>query len=147
MKKYLFYLIIFINTIKAQNQNDTKNVNSVMCGQRVRNGEKLPYKIVGGNIAAPGDWGWQVAMLFSGRFTCGGSLINSQWILTAAHCVYGRNFPSLFSFAIGLHDRFFPEKWSEKRKVSKIIVHPLYDQYMLQNDIALIQLEVQKNFF
>ena len=61
---------------------DTVSLNPSNCGQR-------PFqhvKIVGGTRATAGDWGWQVLMLSRGSFICGGSLINSQWIVTAAHC-------------------------------------------------------------
>lgn len=47
----------------------------------------FPSKIVGGTQAALGDWGWQVGILYNNRQGCGGSLINSQWVVTAAHCV------------------------------------------------------------
>lgn len=46
-----------------------------------------PNKIVGGTQAAVGDWPWQGAVLFNNRQGCGASLINSQWVITAAHCV------------------------------------------------------------
>ena len=49
--------------------------------------------IVGGREAAPGAWPWQVAILhsdvpsvFHARF-CGGTLIDPEWVVTAAHCV------------------------------------------------------------
>lgn len=47
-------------------------------------------RIVGGQTAEKGSWPWQ-AMLASrgGSQFCGGSLVEENWVLTAAHCVYG----------------------------------------------------------
>ena len=42
---------------------------------------------MGGYKAKPGDWGWQVLIKKNNDTYCGGSLINDQWIITAAHCV------------------------------------------------------------
>lgn len=46
----------------------------------------LNTKIVGGQDATPGSWPWQVSLQTNGFHFCGGSLINSGWVLTAAHC-------------------------------------------------------------
>lgn len=53
------------------------------CGTRA----KLP-RIIGGVEATLGRWPWQVSLYYSNRHTCGGSIINSQWVVTAAHCVH-----------------------------------------------------------
>ena len=48
-------------------------------------------RIIGGQVASPGQFPWQVAIYKNttdGRFFCGGAIINEQWILTAAQCVY-----------------------------------------------------------
>ena len=68
------------------NLTDIKNLNPSNCGQRPLLSSN---KIVGGTQATAGDWGWQVLMLSNGDFACGGSLINTQWVVTAAHCALG----------------------------------------------------------
>ncbi|NXJ85014.1 CTRL protease, partial [Trogon melanurus] len=44
-------------------------------------------KIVNGQSATLGSWPWQVSLQTrSGSHFCGGSLINENWVVTAAHC-------------------------------------------------------------
>ena len=47
------------------------------------------FKIIGGEQVPPGGAPYQVALLRSGVFHCGGALIAPKRVLTAAHCVYG----------------------------------------------------------
>ncbi len=58
-----------------------------MCGQA-----PLNNKIVGGEDAKAGAWPWQVSIRIAvdgGQGLCGGSLINKDWVLSAAHCFQG----------------------------------------------------------
>uniref|UniRef100_A0A8B9JK45 trypsin n=1 Tax=Astyanax mexicanus TaxID=7994 RepID=A0A8B9JK45_ASTMX len=55
-------------------------IRSLACGQA-----PLNTKIVGGNTAVRGSWPWQVSIQSLGSHFCGGSLINNNWILSAAH--------------------------------------------------------------
>uniref|UniRef100_A0A8C5PZY4 Peptidase S1 domain-containing protein n=1 Tax=Leptobrachium leishanense TaxID=445787 RepID=A0A8C5PZY4_9ANUR len=55
--------------------------SSSSCGVPV-----VSSRIVGGTDAVIGEWPWQVAVTYNDYFICGGSLINTQWVLSAAHC-------------------------------------------------------------
>ncbi|TNN48417.1 Transmembrane protease serine 3 [Liparis tanakae] len=55
------------------------------CGSR----PQYHSRIVGGNSSEPGQFPWQVSLHFGSEHLCGGSIITSRWVLTAAHCVFG----------------------------------------------------------
>lgn len=104
-------------------------------------------KITGGENAKRGNWGWQIALNMFGSLSCGGSLINSEWIVTAAHCVDGFEVPRYFNVDIGVYHRFAPDSWSlMNQKLSKIITHPDYDDTTFMNDIALLKLMTPVEF-
>lgn len=49
---------------------------------------EIESQIVGGLKAKKGQFPWQVLIQVDGDAMCGGSLIDAEWVLTAAHCVY-----------------------------------------------------------
>lgn len=46
-------------------------------------------KIVGGSPAPLGSWPWLVNLQLDGGLMCGGVLVDSSWVVTAAHCFAG----------------------------------------------------------
>ncbi|XP_017158915.1 prostasin-like, partial [Poecilia reticulata] len=87
---------------------------------------------------------WQVSLHIFDHF-CGGSLINDQWVLTAAHCVEGYIwFPSAVTVYLGRQSQegFNPNE--VVRKVAQITTHPSYSSS--NNDIALLRLSEPVTF-
>lgn len=105
---------------------------------------KTSPKIVGGTEATANSWPWQVAMLTSsGSQICGGSILNNEWIMTAAHCcrAYSNAGPNTYKVRIGAHDLGRSGEPSAKTlNLARLIVHPGYVAYpVAQNDFCLLK--------
>lgn len=92
--KAIFVLAMLVASVYSQGAGDQTSINPSGCGRRLaqlgkRSTDEDPGKIVGGQVATAGDFNWMVNLRTNGRFFCGCSLINSIWLLTAAHCTSG----------------------------------------------------------
>ncbi|KAM7244962.1 hypothetical protein CapIbe_003488 [Capra ibex] len=91
-------------------------------------------KIVGGYTCAENSVPYQVS-LNAGYHFCGGSLISDQWVVSAAHCYQYR-----IQVRLGEHNIDVVEGGEQFIDASKIIRHPRYSSWTLDNDILLIKL-------
>ncbi|XP_072512896.1 coagulation factor VII [Salminus brasiliensis] len=107
------------------------------CGKPVVSG--LGPRIVKGNMCPKGQCPWQAMLDYNGVYKCGGIILNSQWILTAAHCVWEQEISQL-QVTVGEHIRFKKEGTEQTRRVSKVFIHPMYNHTTTDSDIALLHL-------
>nr|KAF6402190.1 hypothetical protein HJG63_016008 [Rousettus aegyptiacus] len=113
---------------------------ALTCGQRISGKyENLKNsKIVGGGPADITEFPWQVRIFDHGKHLCGGSILSEWWILTASHCLINKNKSTL---EITHGDRSLNTRNLTKMKVDKLIVHPHFDSWHMDNDIGLLLLE------
>ncbi|XP_036944128.1 prostasin-like [Acanthopagrus latus] len=118
------------------------NAQLDVCGQAPLNTNP---RIVGGHAAVEGAWPWQVSLQVSDQHLCGGSLINDQWVLTAAQCLVGRA-TSRYKVILGRNALNSTSPNELIRTVSRLIRHPAYNINTLDNDIGLVKLSSPVTF-
>ncbi|XP_063126502.1 enteropeptidase isoform X1 [Rattus norvegicus] len=125
--------------------------NHKSCGEKMVT-QKVGPKIVGGSDTQAGAWPWVVALYYrdrSGdRLLCGASLVSSDWLVSAAHCVYRRNLdPTRWTAVLGLHMQSnLTSPQVVRRVVDRIVINPHYDKRRKVNDIAMMHLEFKVNY-
>lgn len=103
----------------------------------------LNPKIVGGVLSKPDSRPWQVALVktseknnYSAQL-CGGTIIGEKEILTAAHCVIGKQ-ASEIQVLSGTQSL---KQGGKRNNVVSIIIHPFYNKDMQDSDIAILKLD------
>uniref|UniRef100_A0A8C5Q209 Peptidase S1 domain-containing protein n=1 Tax=Leptobrachium leishanense TaxID=445787 RepID=A0A8C5Q209_9ANUR len=92
-------------------------------------------KIIGGYTCEENSVPYIISLNVGYHF-CGGSLITSQWVLSAAHCYLSR----IVQVRLGEHNIEVLEGTEQSINSAKSIRHPDYDSWTLDNDIMLLKL-------
>lgn len=92
---------------------------------------------MGGYTISISDVPWTVLIIYNGYPLCGGSIISTSKIVSAAHCTIGRNKKN---FLIRAGTSKSSGRGGQKRKISRKIEHPHYSYATNENDIAILSL-------
>lgn len=93
-------------------------------------------EIIGGQETNAGEFPWQVYL--NG---CGASLIDPEWVLTAAHCVLNSGqIATNLQIVLGDHRLQENDGTEQYRTALQIIPHPNYEPATGNHDIALVKL-------
>uniref|UniRef100_A0A3B5BFM8 trypsin n=1 Tax=Stegastes partitus TaxID=144197 RepID=A0A3B5BFM8_9TELE len=103
-------------------------------------------RIFGGIKSSPGAYPWQVSVQarprgssFGFSHLCGGILLKSCWVLTAAHCIEGNYDWQVVMGGVNIDKK---EEMDQTIPVIETIVHERYREgQALYNDVALLKLQ------
>ncbi|XP_012593943.1 putative serine protease 47 isoform X2 [Microcebus murinus] len=115
---------------------------------RVCGKPKVMGKIYGGQDADAGLWPWQASVLYKGSHFCGAVLIDSHWLVSAAHCFIKKS-QALedYQVLLGYTQLYRQTQHTQKMSVSRIITHPDFEKlHPFGSDIAMLQLYLPVNF-
>ena len=106
-------------------------------------------RIVGGEVTSERDWPWQIALYMrsgDGRefFTCGGSLVAPNWVLSAAHCFTAETSKNAADWTVATDIAKLTflglPKGATTRDIKRIVVNERYDNKTHENDVSLLEL-------
>ncbi|EFX77154.1 trypsin [Daphnia pulex] len=103
-------------------------------------------KIVGGAVVAPNSLPFQVSLQrrgSTGSFSqsCGGSILDANVIIDAAHCVRGVTDLTIFRVVAGEHSLRTDSGLEQNRAVTRFVMHENYKPLTFENDISLLFLD------
>ncbi|XP_030765182.1 serine protease easter-like [Sitophilus oryzae] len=112
-------------------------------------------RIINGENAFLNEFPWMALLSYSGKksgFKCGGTIINQNYILTAAHCIANLKNSRLVSVRIGEHSIQNETDCELRRKrkikcnppaidlsIEQVIPHPDFNPATFTNDIGLLR--------
>ncbi|XP_058806444.1 trypsin-1-like [Phymastichus coffea] len=109
-------------------------------------------RIIGGKDAKPGQFPyqasiqWRLPPILPYTHSCGASILNEYWILTAAHCVTSAPKIGNTNIKVGKHHIFNDNKFTQTHEIALKIVHESYTGDVAPYDIALFKLKTPIKF-
>ncbi|XP_016922548.1 clotting factor G beta subunit-like [Apis cerana] len=134
----LVFFAAFVNCVSKE----YNNFADVPCGQG--NIGIRTARLVGGQNAIPHEFPWMVSISRKGGHFCGGTILNSKYVLTAAHCLCSSTSiipTSQLRISLGEYNLKGPEiPASKEERVVNAILHPGHKCGKYADDIALLEL-------
>jgi transmembrane protease serine 9 len=126
-------------------EKDAALLISARSARQIQNAiqQRLTPQISNGQPAPAGRIPYQVALVQAGYedpapgLFCGGSIIASSWILTAAHCFQDNTLPGDVEVYVGSINL---TSGGSLIPVKHIFSNPLFNRQSMENDIALLEL-------
>ncbi|CAH1788595.1 unnamed protein product, partial [Owenia fusiformis] len=116
-------------------------MNSNKCEPGIRRTESTAIITGGDEVKPKYNYRWMVHFEVNGGCRCGGTIISSRHIITAAHCIKFLFRSQNITVKTGKHKLTDREPYEQSRtvQVSSIKIHELYENF--DNDIAIIEVK------
>lgn len=95
-------------------------------------------RIVGGMEVCIEEMPYQVSLQYYDSPICGGAILTDKFVITAAHCVFGRPARTLF-VRVGTSNKY---EGGVVHDVAVVQIHPSYNRATYDYDVAILQLAV-----
>ncbi|XP_058842223.1 ovochymase-2-like [Acipenser ruthenus] len=107
------------------------------------------FRIVGGRNSVEGGNPWQVSIKRKTYHFCGGSIINDEWVISAAHCFasYKKSQINDLVITVGEYKLHFPDSEEQRFGVVDYFINPKFNvQNPVNFDVALVRLKGKIKF-
>lgn len=129
---------------RSKNQSSREKMTWMEMLKQYKDNPHPQLRIMGGEAAESKTWPWQVAfrLKHGGKQFCGGTIVSSKFVLSAAHCFTSVTQRDIFVSAGHINKmlkRASKEEGFQHHLVDRIISHESYDDNVVYADIALVK--------